>query len=70
MCVNNQFFSLNHQGLHYLNQALVVLIQKKPNATRVSGFRPISLIHSFAKLLSKLLAQRLAPELKCLIAYN
>jgi hypothetical protein len=62
--------NLNHQGSHYLNQALVVLIAKKPNANRVSDFRPISLIHSFAKVLSKLLAQRLAPELKHLIAYN
>jgi hypothetical protein len=51
-----------------LNQALVVLILKKPNAERVS--QPISLIHSFAKIMSKMLANRLAPELDKLISYS
>jgi hypothetical protein len=40
MRVINQFFSLNHQGLHYLNQALVVLIPKKnpmPQECQASG---------------------------------
>jgi hypothetical protein len=37
---------------------------------RVSEFRPISLIHSFAKLVSKLLANRLAPKMIKLISYN
>jgi hypothetical protein len=37
---------------------------------RVTDFRPISLIHSFAKILSKLMANRLAPELNNLIDYN
>jgi hypothetical protein len=65
-----QFYILNQQGLHLLNQAHVVLIPKIPNATRVKDFRPISLIHSFTKLISKLLANRLAPELSKLISYN
>jgi hypothetical protein len=37
---------------------------------RVIDFRQISLIHSFAKILSKPIANRLAPELKNLIDYN
>jgi hypothetical protein len=57
------FYLMNSQGLHLLNQAYVVLVPKKQNATKVGDFRPISLIHSFAKVLSKLLANRLSPEL-------
>jgi hypothetical protein len=53
-----------------LNQALVVLIPKKPNANKITEFRPISLIHLFAKLISKILANRLAPELKKMISYS
>jgi hypothetical protein len=48
----------------------VVLIPKKPNAEKINDLRPISLIHSFAKLISKMLANRLAPELGRLISYN
>jgi hypothetical protein len=66
----NQFYNLNAQGLQFLNQTVVVLIPKKPNAMRVTDFRPISLIHSFTKILSKLMANRLAPELKHLISHN
>jgi hypothetical protein len=46
-----------------LNQALVVLIPKKEDPKYVSDFRAISLTHSFAKVITKLLANRLAPQL-------
>jgi retron-type reverse transcriptase len=36
----------------------------------VTDFRPISLTYTFAKLITKLLANRLAPELDNLISYN
>jgi hypothetical protein len=48
----------------------VVLIPKKDNPRVVSDYRPISLTHSFAKIISKLLANRLAPELEKLISIN
>jgi hypothetical protein len=51
MTAINQFYNLNQQGLQWLNNALVVLVPKKANAQRVSDFKPISLIHSFAKLI-------------------
>jgi hypothetical protein len=70
MAAIQKFYSMNQHYLHFLNQALVVPIPKKPNAERVSDFRPISLIHSFAKLISKLLAYRLAPTMNKLISYN
>jgi hypothetical protein len=66
----NQFYGLNQQGLQILNQVLVILIPNKPNAMRVTDFRSINLIHSFTKILSKLMANRLAPELKNFIDCN
>lgn len=36
----------------------------------VADYRPISLVHSFAKIISKILANRLAPELSHIISAN
>jgi hypothetical protein len=66
----NFFMSMYQQSLHLLNQAYVVLIPKISNPQRVSDFRPISLTHSFAKLVFKLLANRLDPELHHIISYS
>jgi hypothetical protein len=54
-------FMLNSQGFELLNSANIVLLPKKEDAMRVTDFRPISLIHSIAKLFAKMLANRLAP---------
>jgi hypothetical protein len=64
------FYAMNQQDFRFLNQALVTLIPNKANVQKVTDFRPISLIHSFGKIISKLLANRLAPELKNLISCN
>jgi hypothetical protein len=61
---------MNQQRLQFLNQAFAALIPKKPNTKRLSDFRLISLIHSFGKVISKLLANRLAPVLGKLVSYN
>jgi hypothetical protein len=66
----NQFYNLNQQGLQFLNQAFIVLIPKKENPQAMSDFRPISLTHSFVKIITKMLANRLAPSLDSLISYN
>jgi hypothetical protein len=66
----NHFYQFNQQGLHYLNEAYVVLVPKKANPERVYYFRPISLSHSFTKIISKLLANRLDPELHHLLSSN
>lgn len=65
-----QFYDINCQGLDLLNQAYVVLLPKKDNPEKISDYRPISLTHCFAKFTSKLLANRLAPELDNLISVN
>jgi hypothetical protein len=48
----------------------VVLIPKKDNPTRVTDYRPISLTHSVAKIITKVLANRLSPKLHQLISLN
>jgi hypothetical protein len=53
-----------------LNTAFITLLPKKVGALEVKDFRPISLIHSFAKLVTKILANRLAPLLPSLISVN
>jgi hypothetical protein len=62
------FFNQHDQHLHHLNTAHIVLLPKKPDAQQLSDFRPISLTHSVAKLISKCLARRLAPELDLLVS--
>jgi hypothetical protein len=56
-----------HQGnthkLGMLNSAFLTLLPKKVDALSARYFRPISLIHSFAKLVTKMLANRLGPYL-------
>jgi hypothetical protein len=51
-----------------LNTAYITLIPKKEGADQVKDFRPISLVHSFAKLITKLLANRLAGRLNEMIS--
>jgi len=48
----------------------MVLIRKKPDDETVGDYRPISLIHSFAKLFTKVLARRLAPRMHSLVKPN
>lgn len=53
-----------------LNSAFITLLPKKSDACAVKDFCPISLIHSFAKLVTKILANRLAPLLPNLVSNN
>jgi len=46
-----------------LNSVYITLLPKKDDAASIKDFRPISLVHSFAKLITKLLANRLASRL-------
>lgn len=56
--------------LWLLNSAYLTLIPKKTEALSLTDFRPISLVHSFAKLITKVMANLLAPMLKDLVATN
>jgi hypothetical protein len=55
-----------HQDMHNLhdvNGAFMVLLPKSASAATIKQYRPISLIYSMGKLISKLLANRLIPPL-------
>ncbi|KAK1695700.1 hypothetical protein QYE76_012397 [Lolium multiflorum] len=58
------------QALERLNVAYLTLLPKRDGATELKDFRPISLVHSFAKLVAKILALRLAPKMAELIGDN
>jgi hypothetical protein len=63
-CVYNQTVG----PLHKLNGALLTLVPKTVAAEVPSDFRPISLIHFFAKLVAKVLALRLSPHINSLVS--
>jgi hypothetical protein len=52
-------YNENSQGLSNLNKAHIVLLPKKQDPTSIKDYRPISLLHSFGKIWSKVLANRL-----------
>jgi hypothetical protein len=53
-----------------LNTAFITLLPKKVDPIQVKDYRPISLIHCFAKLVTKIMANRLAPLLPNLVSKN
>jgi hypothetical protein len=55
------FYYNRCQDLNLLNKANIILILKKEGAEDIRDFRPISLIHAIAKIMTKILALRLAP---------
>lgn len=57
-------------GLQKLNQALITLLPKKADASSFFDYRPISLIHIFAKLFAKVLSLRLALKMASLVSTN
>lgn len=56
------------RAMEHISDAHVVLIPKTDVALEPKDYRPISLIHSFAKLLTKVLAIRLSEHMYKLIA--
>ena len=55
------------RGFSSVNQALITLLPKKAGAEEVRDFRPISLIHGFAKLVAKVVSCRVAPSISNLV---
>jgi hypothetical protein len=64
----NKFYDINDLSFSSLNTAFYILLPKNDTPTMMSQFRPISLIHSFAKLVSKILAARLQPRMDELVS--
>uniref|UniRef100_A0A453BXD1 Reverse transcriptase domain-containing protein n=2 Tax=Aegilops tauschii subsp. strangulata TaxID=200361 RepID=A0A453BXD1_AEGTS len=68
MAVFDSFYRLADGNFAELNTAMIALLPKKDGATRISDFRPISLIHSVAKLITKVLSMRLATVIDRIIS--
>lgn len=70
VAVFNALHDMRHTHFNLLNSANVVLIPKMDGTEGIGDYRPISLIHGFAKLFSKVLAIRLRPLMHSLIPTN
>jgi hypothetical protein len=57
-------------NLDLLNSVYILLLPKKDDACQVKDFWPISLVYSFAKLITKLLANRLASHHDNMVSQN
>lgn len=66
----HKFFSGNSQNLERLNSAVIILLPKKEAPALLKDYQPISLIHSFSNLATKLMATRLAGRMGDLIPYT
>ncbi|WVZ83679.1 hypothetical protein U9M48_030804 [Paspalum notatum var. saurae] len=66
----NVFHAGRGWGFEKLNNGPIVLLPKRSDAASPGDYRPIEMIHSFGKLISKILALRLAPFMQRLISAN
>jgi hypothetical protein len=62
------FFHNQTSKLHLINTANIVLLPKSQEATALGDYRPISLINNIAKIIMKILANRLAPHMNDLVS--
>jgi hypothetical protein len=67
IAVLDAFWRCDTRSFHSLNQALMILLPKSSEVPGIRDFRPIALIQSIGKLVSKILANRLAPRLPMLM---
>jgi hypothetical protein len=58
MVVVSPVWRRDFKNFRLLNLAFITLLPKKEDVDHVGDFRPISLVHSFAKLVTKVLANR------------
>jgi retron-type reverse transcriptase len=68
MAAIDSLYNLRSQDLNLLNKANIILVPKKDGVESIRDFRPISLIHGVAKIITKVLALRLAPLINNLIS--
>lgn len=66
----NAFWARDFRSFSLVNEAHLILLRKKENPEEIKDYRPISLIHSFAKLVTKCLANRLRRVLDSLVRPN
>lgn len=56
MSLIHAFHSQRHNFFDILNSANIVLIPKKEEGDTIADFRPISLIHTIAKIITNMMA--------------
>lgn len=59
MVVFSKFYNLAGENFHDIKKAFIALLPKKETALEMNHFRPISLINSVSKLITKVLSMRL-----------
>lgn len=64
----SSFFNHRTSRLSIINEAHIVLLPKTQEANSLSEYRPISLINSFVKIITKVLANRLVPHMNGLVS--
>lgn len=64
----NSLRSSRCANINLLNKEKIILILKKDGAEDIHDFRPINLIHTIAKIITKILALRLVPFINELIS--
>jgi mannosylglycoprotein endo-beta-mannosidase len=64
----NSLYNLRCNDINLLNKASIILLPKREGVENISDFRPISLIHAVAKIITKILALRPAPFIGKLIS--
>jgi hypothetical protein len=67
---SRNFDSEDARGSARLNDAYITLLPKKEGAISVGDFRPVSLIHNIAKIVSKAMAMRLVDPISQLVDSN
>jgi hypothetical protein len=68
MAVVSAVWNRRFDNFGLLNSSYITLISKHDGAVHVKDFRPISLVHSAAKLITKLLANRLSQKLNDMVS--
>jgi hypothetical protein len=63
MCAFNALWQLDTRDLHSVNEDLMVLLPKAPEAKAIKDYHPISLIQVMGKLVTKVLASRLSSKM-------
>ena len=63
------FYRHRTTRLNLINEANIVLLPKIQDATSLSDYMPISLINSVVKIITKILANRLAQHLNSLVSH-
>jgi hypothetical protein len=63
-------WSMDFHNLYLVNQSYTILLRKRATTKEIRDFRPISLLHSFCKLVTKVVATRMSTFMPQLVQLN